>query len=164
VLAALLLAGCDTGNGFRDQKARISVTTRFEPALMQGQWVVRERVAAAEDPLARRPEGFVFGAVDGDRFALTRTHRVCEGAACTDRRTPLTARLVGPGRYVVPGMAEQWVLWADADYRVAAIGTPTGEFGWIMTKGAARDDLMQAARAILGWNGYDLALLQGVEE
>lgn len=168
VVAALLLAGCAADPGFRDQGARMSATTRFDPEEMRGRWVVRERLAVAVDPLARAPEAFDFGAVKGDRLALTWTHRVCEGETCTDRQLPLTARLSGPGRYVVArggaGAVEHWVMWTDADYRVAAIGTPSGEFGWIMSRGEARADLMQAAREIMDWNGYDLSLLQGVEE
>lgn len=171
VAAALVLlvglAGCDAASGYRDTGTRIAATTRFEPARMQGEWIVRERVASASDQLAAAPESLAFGAVDGDHIAVVWSHRACDKGTCTDLRTPLTANLTGPGRFVMsrgngPDV-EHWVLWTDADYRVAAIGTPSGAFGWIMTKGAVRSDLMQAAQEIMEWNGYDLANLVTVE-
>ncbi|MEP3331618.1 lipocalin family protein [Sedimentitalea sp.] len=162
------LAGCDTSSSFRDTSARISATTRFDPVEMQGRWVVRERAAEAQDPQATAPESFEFGAVDGSQIAVIWSHRVCDAANCVDLRTPLTAKVTGPGRFVMPRgegpPVEHWVLWTDADYRVAAIGTPSGSFGWIMTKGEARADLMQAAREIMDWNGYDIAHLQAVQK
>lgn len=54
-LAALVLTACATNEGFRDPDARISATTRFDPARMQGAWQVQERVASAEDPAAHAP-------------------------------------------------------------------------------------------------------------
>ncbi len=162
------LAGCETTPGFRDSSVRIAATTRFDPAEMRGLWVVRERVAEASTDQATAPERFAFGAVDGTRIAVIRSHRVCDAATCVELQTPLTADLIGPGRFVMPRGAgvpvEHWVLWTDADYRVAAIGTPSGAFGWIMTKGEARGDVMQAAREIMDWNGYDTTLLQKVAQ
>lgn len=163
-LAALVLTACATNEGFRDPDARISATTRFDPARMQGAWQVQERVASAEDPAAHAPESYVYGAVNGARFDLTRNFQTCSETGCAQKQETLTAQMVAPGRYQVTGGAEHWVLWADADYRVAAIGTPSGEFGWIMTQGDARGDLMQAAREIMDWNGYDLSRLQGVDK
>lgn len=133
---------------------------------MQGRWVVRERTAETQDPQATAPENFEFGAVDGNQIAVIWSHRVCDAERCVDLRTPLTANVTGPGRFVMPRgegpPIEHWVLWTDEDYRVAAIGTPSGAFGWIMTKGEARADLMQAAREIMDWNEYDMAHLQAV--
>lgn len=157
------LTGCDATSGFRDGGARIAATTRFDPTEMHGRWIVRERAAAAQDRLASAPESFEFGTVDGNRMAVIWSHRVCDAVECIDHRTQLIAVATASGRFEMQrgeGPAiEHWVLWTDADYRVAAIGTPSGAFGWIMTKGPARDDLMQAAREILEWNGYDLARL-----
>lgn len=135
---------------------------------MRGLWVVRERVAEASNPLATAPESFEFGAVDANQIAVIWSHRVCDAAKCADLGTPLTANVTGPGRFVMPRgegpPIEHWVLWTDADYRVAVIGTPSGAFGWIMTKGESRADLMQAAREIMDWNGYDMTQLQAVPE
>lgn len=63
-----------------------------------------------------------------------------------------------PGRFGVDGMADWWVLWVDGDYRTLVIGTPSGEFGFVLN----RDDHMpadrlQAVRDIMRFNGYDPA-------
>lgn len=67
-----------------------------------------------------------------------------------------------PGRFTLPGMAEWWVLWVDADYRTALIGTPGGEFGFVLNRGGPLPpDRLQAVRDIATFNGYhagDLAL------
>jgi len=52
------------------------------------------------------------------------------------------------------------VLWVDQDYRVAVLGTPSGRWAMIVARpGAARADLVAAARDVLAFNGYDLAAL-----
>ena len=65
----------------------------------------------------------------------------------------------GQGRFGgAGGVPEWWVLWLDHDNRTAAIGTPGGEFGWIMDrapKGGA--DRIRAAKQIMQWSGYDMA-------
>lgn len=68
----------------------------------------------------------------------------------------------GPGRFTVPGQTGQWwVLWADADYRTLVIGTPSGQFGFILNRASKLpQDRLQAAREILDWNGYDLRRMQ----
>ncbi|MDU9002754.1 hypothetical protein [Sedimentitalea todarodis] len=167
-VAMAALAGCDTTTGFRDSSARIAATTRFDPVEMRGKWVVRQRAADASSPLATAPESFEFEAVDGNQIAVIWSHRVCDAVKCVDVRTPLTAKVTGPGRILMRRgegpPTEHWVLWTDADYRVAAIGTPSGVFGWIMTKGAARADLMQAGGEIMDWNGYEMTQFRDVSE
>lgn len=145
VLAAV--AGCSPGGGaFRDTGAAISSTTRFDMARFAGDWTVTHR----------------FGPGGAERFAIAAdgTVRRAGGACgtCTQRLD-----VTGPGRFTLGG-AEHWVLWVDADYRTAAIGTPSGAFGWIMERGAAvtPPDRLAAARDILGWAGYDLARLVAV--
>ncbi len=66
----------------------------------------------------------------------------------------------GPGRFVI-GDQLWWVLWADADYRTLAIGTPSGQFGLILNRdGALPPDRLRAAREIFDFNGYDIARLR----
>lgn len=168
LVGALAVSACAVPSGFRDPRAPVSASTRFDPAQMQGTWVVRARFAAADDGLGGNPEQFDIGAVSGDGFAVTRHHLTCNSWECAGLSDDLVARITGPGRFTLPRggdvAADHWVLWTDAGFRVAAIGTPSGEFGWIMTRGAERADLMAAAREILEWNGYDLTRLRGVEE
>lgn len=68
----------------------------------------------------------------------------------------------GRGRFVVPGQpGPWWVLWADTDYRTLIIGTPSGQFGFILNRGGVFSaDRIAAAREILDFNGYDLRQLQ----
>jgi apolipoprotein D and lipocalin family protein len=59
--------------------------------------------------------------------------------------------------------AEIWVLWMDFDDRTAAIGTPSGRFGWIMDKNTTGGgDRITAARDIMEWFGYNMAQLEEV--
>ncbi|MCP5036327.1 MAG: hypothetical protein GY945_01870 [Rhodobacteraceae bacterium] len=67
---------------------------------------------------------------------------------------------VMPGRLVygeLPFATEYWVLWVDEDYRTAAIGTPSGTFGWIIDRErSGGEDRIVAAREVLEWLGYDM--------
>ena len=73
----------------------------------------------------------------------------------------LPLQVVRPNRWRA-GEAEFWVLWVDDDFRTAVIGSPTGQFGWIMDRpGAASADRTRAAREILDFSGYDLGRLEG---
>jgi apolipoprotein D and lipocalin family protein len=57
------------------------------------------------------------------------------------------------------------VMWMDFDSRTAAIGTPNGDFGWIMDKNpTGGGDRIAAARDIMDWFGYDVSQLQEVEQ
>jgi len=156
--ATVALAGCVGGEkaGYRDPSVPIASLAVYDPARMAGDW----NVAAA------------FGAEAACGSAKERwiqvaaaTFRV-EGVACAGHRqraSSTEARHVGPGRFLRRGSggSEQiWVLWADADNRIAVLGTPDGRFGRILARpGASRGDLMQAARRVLEFNGYDLARL-----
>ena len=62
---------------------------------------------------------------------------------------------------MAPFDTQYWVLWVDADYRTAAIGTPSGSFGWIIDRAkSGGEDRIKAARDVLGFNGYDLSRLK----
>ncbi len=142
--------------GFRDRSVPISSSTAFDPARFQGQW----QVVGAFGDAAR------CGVLDEDwrigTAAFVITGMRCGPQGGTGYRT--VARLSGPGRVSRdgPGGAEEiWILWVDADYRVAAFGTPDGGFGGILARpGQARADLLTAAREILDFNGYDISRLQ----
>jgi apolipoprotein D and lipocalin family protein len=70
------------------------------------------------------------------------------------------AALTGPGRITMGRGETLWILWVDADYRVAAVGTPSGAFGRILSRDPQpRPDLLRAAREVLEFNGYDVSRL-----
>lgn len=74
------------------------------------------------------------------------------------------AEVTGPGRMtrqMATGSETLWVLWVDADYRVAVIGTPSRRFARVLSRTPdVRSDLMQAAKDVLRFNGYDPAGLR----
>lgn len=157
--ASLLLTACSTEPtgpvGFRDPAQMISSSTAFDPARFQGDW----QVVAAFGP------GSACGVL-GENWAVDASGFVIRGTACGTRgKTGFATRgrLTGPGRVVrdgARGPEEQWILWVDGDYRVAAVGTPSGAFGHILARpGMARTDLLKAAREILDFNGYDISRL-----
>jgi apolipoprotein D and lipocalin family protein len=98
-------------------------------------------------------------ATGADSFRVTGTRCGPNGA----RAFVATARMNGPGRITRNGPAGTealWVLWVDADYRAAVIGTPSGRFARVLSRQPGlRPDLMTAAREVLDFNGYDAAQL-----
>lgn len=164
---ALLLAGCagpGPQQGHRDPAAMIASAALFDPARFAGPWhVVADFPAAGAAPCGITREEWRL--VAPGRFAVT-------GAACGPRgRSGFagSAAVIGPGRIDLSagttrpdlGGEPLWVLWIDADYRVAAIGTPSGRFGMILSRAPdARGDLVAAAREVLDFNGYALERLR----
>ena len=66
-----------------------------------------------------------------------------------------------PGRFDLQGVGPLWVLWADADNRTVVFGAPSGEYGLILNRDSSLPaDRLTAARDILAFNGYDVAMLQ----
>lgn len=153
-----LLAGCGGGPvaPLRDPGVPLTSLALFDPARMAGEWHLAAAFAGDVGcgPVSERwaPRG------DGS-LAVT-------GSACRDgRRVALdtVAMPSGPGRFTrrgAQGAESLWILWADADNRIAVVGTPDGSFGRVLTREPVpRGDLMQAARDVLDFNGYDLARL-----
>lgn len=160
-LAALtLLTACATTPtpSYRNTDQPLSVTTRHDAARLAGEW--RVRAATPDDTsltaVTYRPGG-------QEAFALTR--RICnESGACEPRRSTYPAKPLGPNRWALraaDGAEWQiWVVWVDADYRTAAIGTPDGRFGWVLDRAATGgEDRITAAREILDFNGYQTGAL-----
>ena len=51
-----------------------------------------------------------------------------------------------------------WVVWIDPDHQTAALGSPDGAFGFVVTRpNASRADQVTAARQVLDFNGYRTA-------
>ncbi|MEI4486993.1 lipocalin family protein [Frigidibacter sp. MR17.14] len=146
----------------RDTRAFIASQALFDPARFAGDWYV-----VADVP----PPGRA-------RCAITREHWqggpggfAVSGVACGPRgpaKLAGVAHVTGPGRITPGGEGRPdwgtepiWVLWMDADARVAALGTPSGRFGAIVSRQpTARGDLVAAAREAMAFNGYPLAALR----
>ena len=144
-LCALALAGCMAApepKGARDPKVPIASQVDVTAARLKGDWVVRA--------------SWTETAKVGERITL----RLGGGGALWLGNIALKPQ--GQGRFGgAGGVPEWWVLWLDHDNRTAAIGTPGGEFGWIMDrapKGGA--DRIRAAKQIMQWSGYDMARMK----
>ena len=148
---------------WRDPAVPIASVAAFDPARLAGTW--REVAsyplpfaagcAGATATYAPRPDGTlsVRNACLGPDGAEL---RAIEGVATPDGPGRLRVRLDG-----VPFAAPLWVLWADADDRVAVLGQPDGRGGWILARETPlRPDLRVAAERVLTFNGYDLAGLR----
>ncbi len=158
--AALALGACAaTPGGHRDPGAQISSAAMFDARRFADAWHI---VAAYGDESRCGPLAETWVPTAPGRFRVTGT--TCGPAGA--RAFVAEARVSGPGRISLqgPGLrAELWVLWIDADYRLAAIGSPDGALGRIIARSPApRADLLAAAREVLQFNGYDLNGLRGL--
>ncbi|OCX64695.1 hypothetical protein BFP70_11040 [Thioclava sp. SK-1] len=135
----------------RADDTSISSIVLFSPERFSGDWQVLE---SATQGCHGAPQHWRW---DGtSRFTLS-------GVDCTGiKPTHLggVAALTGPGARMMPdtgfGREPIWVLWVDQDYRIAVLGTPSGQFGQIIGRKGIEDrpDLRKAAREILEFNGY----------
>jgi apolipoprotein D and lipocalin family protein len=158
---ALLAAACaapQAGGGYRSSDGQIASAALFDPARFGDVWHV---VAAFGAEAGCGPLAETWTPAPGG-FAVT-------GTACAARGSRAfagPARITGPGRITREGIAgteELWVLWVDADYRVAVIGTPDGSFGRILSRTPKpRPDLLTAAKEVLDFNGYDVSGLRDI--
>ena len=160
-LGLALLVACspapDLQQGYRRDTPITSVVF-FDPARFAGDWVevaAFRPIGAAPCTGARaryspRPDG-----------SLLVVEQSCARAGFAIRQG--SASLTGPGRLTVTAGGESdtyWMLWVDEGYRTAVVGMPSGKLGFILNRDAAiPTDRLQAARAILEWNGYDLSRL-----
>ena len=145
------------GTGYRSNGHMIASAALFDPARFQGLW----HVAAAYGPEAACGPLAEEWQADGPGSFVVR------GTRCTTvgtQRYALRAAMIGPGRIQrgpVRGGEAIWVMWVDADYRIAAIGTPNGQFGRILSRGVPpRADLLKAATELMEFNGYDISGLR----
>lgn len=130
----------------------MSSAALFDPARFADVWHVA--AALGSDP-ACGPLAETWTLTGAGRYRVTGT--ACGPAGA--RAFVSEATVTGPGRLArtVAGRDEAlWVLWVDADYRVAVIGTPSRGFARVLSRTPdVRPDLMQAARDVLRFNGYD---------
>ncbi len=120
LLLPLVLLGCAAPQPgvFRAVDRQIYSTAVIEPARLAGRWYqVADFAPAGAAPCAAGGVTVSAGlAVEAD---------LCIAGARRSYRG--TAAVSGPGRLTLPGAeAEWWILWVDADYRTAVVGTPAG--------------------------------------
>ncbi|SOC02756.1 lipocalin/fatty acid-binding family protein [Rhodobacter maris] len=156
LLMAAALAACSPPPPLlaplRNTGARISSAALFDPARFGGDWIV---VQSGTPGCMGAKQSWIWDAKHG-RYDLTGVD--CTGL--TPSRLNGEAELTGPGGRLsaIKGYGQDviWVLWFDQDYRVAALGTPSGSWGVILVRpGHDRLDLINAAREVMEFNGYD---------
>ncbi|QYK41158.1 MAG: lipocalin [Paracoccaceae bacterium] len=136
---------------FRAPAAPIYSVAAFDPARLPGAW---RQVAAFAAPGAAECAGVLRIGADG---------RVAGQLCLNGRVVPVGGALrpAGPGRLTVAGMAPWWVVWSDEGYRTLAVGTPSGEFGFVLDRsGSPAEDRLRAAEEIFDFNGYDRRLMR----
>lgn len=158
----LLLAACATPQpGYRDQSAAISSTARFDAVTFSGEWSV---IAAYPS------QYFPDCTVQSFRFDLTTANRfqgICAGSKTPYIEAEIATDPLGRLQILTSDLGRTdralWVLWLSEDLQTAAIGTPSGEMGWVLNRGQGlRPDRFRAAREVLDFNGYDLSGLREV--
>lgn len=159
-LILLLLAACAPGASYRDQSVAMTSMAIFDPARYAGVWY----------EVASFPTPFQAGCTNTRaEYAVAGPGRLSVRNVCLkngeEDAIGGSAEVVGPGRLKVrlsgvPVAADYWVLWVDADYRTAVVGTPSGRAGWILNRDPQIPaDRLKAARDVLEFNGYDTGLL-----
>ena len=150
---------------FRDPSAQIASQTDVTAQRMAGEWVIRQRFASLSGPTG----GMSLSSLPNGALQLSVLNGTCDEEACFEEETLILLEASGPGRWTPVGPhsalpdAEVWGMWMDFDSRTAAIGTPSGQFGWIMDKNlTGGDDRITAARDIMDWFGYNVARLEEV--
>ncbi len=162
--AAIVLTGClgktdEVGVEFhRNTKAPISSTTRFDAERFAGLWHIQAEFLHAEEEALR---GAVeFRAMAGKVAQIALHGPTSRGFGVTDIydvAQPMAGRFTLGQK---PYQTEYWVLWVDDGFRTAAIGTPSGSFGWILDRDRkGGKDRIKAAKEVLEFNGYNMARL-----
>jgi apolipoprotein D and lipocalin family protein len=166
VCALLALAGCGgkpSRGAFRDAGLSVYSSTVVQPGALAGNW---QQAAGFQRPNNQScGAGQVqFGAVDGAGRIPVALNLCLSGRSVSYRGL---ADVTGPGRLRLSGADPQgigqewWILWADVDMRTLAVGTPSGDFGFVLNRGGALPvDRLNAAREVLDFNGYDLTKLR----
>ncbi len=163
-MATTGLTGClgrsgEVGVEFhRNTKTPISSTTRFDVDRFSGFWHIRAEFLHPEEEALRGAVEFRAGAGKIAQIAMHGPKR--SGFGVTDI---YDVNQLMAGRFTLgqkPYQTEYWVLWVDDDYRTAAIGTPSGSFGWIIDRDRnGGEDRIKAAKDMLEFNGYNMPRL-----
>lgn len=160
----LVLAGCGMNGNYRDTSVPMESVSRFDAERYAGLWY----------EIARFPNRF-----ERDCTAVTAEYTLRDDGRIGVRNScrknspdgPLevaegVARVVAPGELKVkfvqwlPFESDYWVIALDEAYQWSVVGTPSGDFGWILARSPqmAPEDLA-AAKAALEADGYDLSRL-----
>ncbi len=158
-----LLAACTARSpqapALRDLARPVYSTASFDLSRLAGDWVQVAEVTS--HPGCAPGRMTVSGAAPAPARSVAWS---VAWSLCLDGRRQSgqgALHSTGPGRFALPGLSQDiWVLWADADDRTLVLGTPSGQFGIVLDRGAIPADRAKAAADILVWNGYAAGLLR----
>ncbi len=152
-LLLLVLAGCAAvppAGGLHDPGVPVRSLAGYDLNRLAGPWHEVAHLAPAATP-ACPPGGLTVGP------GLAMGGRLCLGG----RAVAMGGQAVvqGPGRFALAGRSF-WVLWADHGDRTLVLGDPAGGFAVVLDRGRISPDRLAAAREVLDFNGFDIALLR----
>lgn len=172
ILAGLLLTACAREEpvpevvSYRDRSVPIASQVDVSLADLDGAWNVRAAIgdwpvdtrvsfdiAEMEMRVSTDPDLSLDG--DGSVIMVVTSHDI-QSFGQGRLEAVATRRFVnGIGYVEEAGARVYWILWADADRRTMAIGTPDGSFGFILDRApTGGEDRIAAARDIMEWMGY----------
>jgi apolipoprotein D and lipocalin family protein len=161
--ALMLTAGC-AGESYRDTSVPMSTVESVDLTRYAGRWYeiarfpvwFQDGCEAVTADYAVRPDGLVDVLNSCARDGGTDT------AAATARSAdPSNARLKVRFSRWIPIEGDYWIVHLDDDYETAVVGVPSGGAGWILARTPQiSDERLQAAKAALTANGYDLGKLR----
>ncbi|MHA3977675.1 lipocalin family protein [Halovulum sp. GXIMD14794] len=166
---ALLLSACGGGGDYRDTSVPMESVSRLDVERYSGTWY----------EIARFPNSFEEGCAgvtaeyaqrDDGRITVVNTCRKGGVDGEIDRAEGI-ARVAAPGQLKVkfvkwlPFEGDYWVLDVTEDYDLAVVGTPSGDFGWILARDPQIDDAArERALDVLRADGYDVDRLHWTQQ
>lgn len=122
-MSLVAVAGCTNHpDGYRDTRAPIGATTRFDAEQFSGQWII----AASFTQRRKKPVAFTQ-VQEGARLQLT-TDEIPRIAGFYSEGVPGELIPLNAGNETLV------VLWVDDDFRTAAIGTISGSLGLVLDR------------------------------
>lgn len=164
ILLALAACAATPRTSFRDPALGLAPYAPFAASQLQGDWLQAAGFARGNDPDCA-PGGLGFSGAEPETGRLG-----VAGSLCLEGRVlPVNgAMTVDSGARMVlsggdpQGLGQPWqVIWASVDARALAVATPSGAFGFVLSRDRwmpARD--RQGAAEAFRARGYDTAALR----
>lgn len=166
---ALLLSACGGGGDYRDTDVPMESVSQLDVERYAGTWyeIARFPNSFEEDCAGVTAE---YSIRDDGKITVVNTCRKGGLQGEVDRAEGV-ARIVAPGQLKVkfvkwlPFEGDYWVLDVSEGYDLAVVGTPSGDFGWILARSPQIDEAAKdRAREVLRADGYDVDQLHWTEQ
>ena len=148
-MAVATACSLDEPKGFRDTSVPMGATSRFDSLAFSGDWFL----VASFEP--RKAAAVVVTLAPEVQHLRVTSNAVPEIAGLYREGVP--------GELIpVSGVGETLVvMWVDEEFRTAAIGTPSGNFGAVLNRSPEiPPDRARAAREIFSFYGWNVSQLK----